>query len=339
MEKKKIVVWVLVGGFIFSILAMGMAEAKPVTYRDGNRIITIDEEEGWVHVMPYQSPADKFLSFFSSLSPMTVVPQDTVKGNVAEFYRKAKAEQWYDFNVYANEVKVHGECGYYDPDKEECSTNDLHHFIYGSVLSTYNDCSDLSQAKKDTISTLGFTEKFQCFWCRDCPTCGGIGVTNCHIQYNGRELTVDELWLPDLKERAIALGYVVQDVPESVIGWGIYGTTMEEVSDNYFAFTDETGVMGSASRYSVAGGYAYCQEVIYAFSMVEITEPISTPTPTPTSSPTPTPTASPTATPSPTPTSTPPTNGTPSFEGVVAIAGILLASCFFIFGRRRNKWG
>ena len=41
MNKTKVVVWVLVAGFILSIIAMGVAKAMPITYQDGDRIITI----------------------------------------------------------------------------------------------------------------------------------------------------------------------------------------------------------------------------------------------------------------------------------------------------------
>jgi len=335
MEKRKIVVWVLVGGFIISILAMGIAEAATITYREGDYIVTIDEEAGWMHIMPYHSPADKFLSFFSGLSPMTVVPQSSVKENVAEFYRAADYNKWGSNLIMPNQVRRHGgDCGYYDPNKEECPSDAIHTFIDGEVLYLNGGCSDLYHPEAATaLRTLGFQLKDQCFWCLDYPGSGGMGYSNCLVMIGDRQLTADELWLPDIKQRAIALGYTVvnnyEAAAEGSLGWGIYGNTKEEAYANFMAFTEETGVCGSAGRYSSGSGYVWCTMAIYPSSMVGITESSATPTPTP--SPTPTPTASPT------PTATPPENGTAGFGAVFTIASILMASCFFILRRRRKR--
>ena len=349
MEKKKIVVWVLVGGFIVSILAIGMAEAKPVTYRDGNRIITIDEEAGWVHIEPYQSSSDKFLSFFSRLSPTTVIPQDTIKENVAEFYRAAEHNGWGSNLIMPNQVKRHGgDCGYYDPNKEGCPSDAIHAFIDGEVMYLNGGCGDSYHPESvDALITLGFQLKDQCFWCLDYPGSGGMGYSNCLVMAGNRQLSLDELWITDLKQRAVDLGYIVKDNYEAgvegYLGWGIYGDTNEVAYANFIAFTKETGACGSARRYSSGSGFVWSMGGIYPSSMVSITEPLSMPTPTPTPSPTaspsPTATVTPTATPSPTPTATPPENGTPGFGALSSIMGLLMASCFFIFGRRRKKRG
>ena len=339
--KKKIVMGVVA---VLLVAMLVPASATPTTYRDGDRVITIDDEAGWVEVVPYHSPADNFLSFFSFLSPMTMVPQGTIKENVAEFYRAADHNGWGSNNIMPNQVRRHGgDCGYYDPNKEGCPSDAIHHFINGEVMYLHDYCGDLYHPKAgDALRTLGFQLKDQCFWCLDSPSSGGSGYTNCLVMVGNRQLTADELWLTDLKQRAVDLGYAIKDnyaaEAEGSLGWGIYGDTNEVAYADFIAFMKETGVCGSAGRYLSGSGYVWCMGNIYPTSMVGITQPLTTPTPTPTA------TAIPTATPSPTPTSTPiptptpsPIIGTPNFWAVVAIAGIILASYFFILSRRRKR--
>lgn len=201
----------------------------------------------------------------------------TVKENVKEFYKAAKNQNWGGFNVYPNQLKVirreKGHCGYYDPDMEDCPADAIHTFVDGSVLS-FRGCIWLSETQKTVISALGLSTKDQCFWCLEYPGSGGSGYRYCHILYAGRELTVDELWLTDLKQRAIDLGYDVRNSTEAIIGWGFYGDTYNEAYNAIMNFRDETGISGGFSGFSHGSGYIWTVTYLYAPSMAGITEPL-----------------------------------------------------------------
>lgn len=202
----------------------------------------------------------------------------TVKEKVKEFYKTAKNQNWGDFTVYPNELKAFrrdkGHCGYYDPNMEDCPADAIHTFVDGSVLSFRTNCRYLSDTQKTVISALGLSKKDQCFWCYEYPGSGGPGYRYCHIQYAGRELTKDELWLTDLKQRAIDLGYDVRNSIEAIIGWGIYGDTFDEAYNAYMDFLNKTGIIGGSSSYSHGSGYIWAPRTIYAYSLVSITEPL-----------------------------------------------------------------
>jgi len=319
--------------------------ATPVTYRDGDRLITYDEEAGTVTIEPYYSLSDRFLSFFTVFNQPTLTVYGTTKENVGEFYRIAKHNSWSSYYIRSNQMRAYrrdkGHCGYYDwSGMDNCLSSAVHTFIDGSCLSWRTKCDDLSSAEKSTFSALGFSLRDQCFYCYEYPGSGGSGYRYCLIRVGDRDLTESEMWFPELKQRAIDLGYTIRAAPyeasiEGDMNWGIFGTEKANSYDNFNMFTKEAELRGySASRYDVSGGYVWCFGSIEASSMAAITQPVPEPTPSPTVQPTATPTLSPT--PELTPTLSP-TPSTPGFESIFAILGILVV--VYAYWKRKNQLG
>ena len=204
----------------------------------------------------------------------------TVKQKVKELYKKAKDETWTRFYLILNERKRNeGRCVSYDQ-KEDCPADSLLGFFDGPVLRHGDLCSDIPVAIKNYLTTNGFELKPQCFWCRKADG-SASGVSNCHIKYGGRYLTADELWLTDLKQRAIDLGHDIRDCAISktcLIGWGFWGSTSDDAYANLSSFCNETGVtMMSASWIKdFEGGSLYTISSFYIYGLYGITEPLPT---------------------------------------------------------------
>lgn len=203
----------------------------------------------------------------------------TVKENVKAFYKKAKEENWYQFYIYPNELKLYENVyGYiYYQSREDCPLGSIESFTNGTILEYYSLCSEMPEVQRSFITGLGFSLKDSCFWFTRDPETGWMGHGYCHIQYNGRELTADELWLTDIKQRAIDLGYDIRDCssdPKCSIGWGVWGATWDEAYNALDGFCTETGVtMSSASLIqNFQGGYLYVIDSFYAYGLYNITE-------------------------------------------------------------------
>ncbi len=202
----------------------------------------------------------------------------TVKEKVKAFYKQANENNWTKFVIYANELKAYGvdRCVSYDP-KEDCPAGSYRGFYNGTVLKHQRLCDEMSAEEKNTLISLGFSLKPQCFWCRR-PDGSASGINDCHILYAGRELTADELWLTDIKQRAIDLGYDIRDcgwIADCDIGWGFWGATITDAWNGFDGFMKETGVTwasGSLIR-DFQGGYLYVVNTFYAYGLYNITEP------------------------------------------------------------------
>ena len=213
----------------------------------------------------------------SAIKSLSVKDLSPAKVAVKDFYRQANENNWSDFYVYPNEEEqFDGErCVAYEP-KEDCPPDSLIGYINEPVLKYINWCSDLSGAKRDFLVSLGFELKTQCFWCRR-PDGSATGANACHIKYNGRYLTADELWLTDIKQRAIVLGYDIRDCvgePKCFIGWGFWGATYSDAYNALDGFCTETGVtMASASLIrNFQGGHLYVINSFYAYGLHNISK-------------------------------------------------------------------
>lgn len=202
----------------------------------------------------------------------------TIKEKVKEFYKKANKNNWTKFLIYANELKAYGvdRCVSYDP-KEDCPIDSYRGFYNGTILKHIRLCDEMTADEKNTLTLLGFSLKPQCFWCRR-PDGSALGINYCHILYAGRELTADELWLTDIKQRAIDLGYDIRDcgwIADCHIGWGFWGATSTDAWNAFDGFMKETGVtFASASLIkNFAGGHLYVINSFYAYGLYNITEP------------------------------------------------------------------
>ena len=202
----------------------------------------------------------------------------TVKEAVKALYKKAKDERWTKIYLFSNElVSWEGQCVSYDP-RDGCPADSLLGFIAGPVLRHGDLCSEIPVAEKDYLTTNGFELKPQCFWCRKANG-SATGQTNCHIKYSGRYLTADELWLTDLKQRAIDLGHDIRYCAISkrcLIGWGFWGPTSADAYNSLDSFCKETGVtMSSASGIKdFEGGYLYTISSFYIYGLYGITTPL-----------------------------------------------------------------
>ena len=209
---------------------------------------------------------------------LTVVELPEVKSKVRDFYKKANEERWHNFYIYPNELKLYEEVyGHiYYQSKEGCPSGSIETFIDGTILEANELCNELTGAQKSFITGLGFSLKDSCFYFTNNPETGWSGHSYCHIQYSGRELTADELWLLDIKQRAMDLGYDVRDCgsePKCHIGWGFWGVTYNEAYNALNGFCTETGVtMSSASLIkNFQGGYLYVIDSFYAYGLHNIT--------------------------------------------------------------------
>lgn len=257
------------------VLIVGLVaptSAATVTYRDGDYVVTIDEENRTVHIEEYQSIFDKFLSFFS-ITSYTVQPTGTVKGNVKEFYKASKVNSWGAYTVFVN---------------ERSSMSSFSQTTGGPCLVFTRKYEYLTDAEKNAINTLNF-QTYPIRHARSLDGGGTLYSSHVHIRYSGRELTADELWIPDIKQRAIEMGYDIRSNSQAIIGWGFYGATKQDAYNAYRDFVQKTGVSGSATRYSSGGGYIWAIGQCYASSLVSITDPYVTPTPTPMPTPIPDP--------------------------------------------------
>ena len=168
-----------------------------------------------------------------------------VKSKVKQLYNKAHEEGWNDIYIYPNEAEIMLNCT---------------QTVNGTVLFSYHELAYMPPAQKEFIENLGFT-------LREIEhikyTNGSQSFWHCHIQYNGQELTADELWLPEIKQRAITLGYDVRDYGDCIIDWGIHGAY-----DDLATFLSESGIMSwTAQRCTFNAGYLWTLESIYAQSM------------------------------------------------------------------------
>ena len=150
---------------------------------------------------------------------LTVVALSEIKAKVHEFYNKAKEEGWRGFYI---------------------------RFTTGSIpyLCYAKPCGDLTQPQRTFITDLGFT----LFDNAD---------GRCHILYEGRELTRDELWLTDMKHKAMDLGLDVRDYsqPEHD-NWGFFGgPTVDDMWKEVDKFYRATGIGGGMRGFEVAGGW------------------------------------------------------------------------------------
>ena len=159
---------------------------------------------------------------------------------------------------------------------EKCDYNGYYEgLVNAPVLINHHKVESISQAEKDLVSLLGFTLK-EFSHVRYQEGGGTSTCRHCHVQYNGRELSASELWLPDIKQRAIDLGFVVKTSfdPKCCSGWGIFGETKASSYDNFKAFCEAANLTGyGAGRRECAGGHIWYFEGLEVTSMVAIVQP------------------------------------------------------------------
>lgn len=125
---------------------------------------------------------------------------------------------------------------------EKCDYNGYYEgLVNAPVLINHHKVESISQAEKDLVSLLGFTLK-EFSHVRYQEGGGTSTCRHCHVQYNGRELSASELWLPDIKQRAIDLGFVVKTSfdPKCCSGWGINTDVLESITDDGISETTNT---------------------------------------------------------------------------------------------------
>jgi len=214
------------------------------------------------------------------LSEKAKAEGNEIKQKVKEFYKKATEEKWWDWEVYANEKQQFDteRCVAYRQ-KDDCPSDSLIGFIDGPALGYGDWCSEMPDAQRNfLVEELGFELETQCFWCEHADG-SASGVNACHIKYNGRYLTANELWLPEVKQLAIDLGYDIRDCsgePECHIGWGFWGETENDAFNALMNFREETGIwFGSASliRY-FPNGYLYVIDSLYACGLYNATKEV-----------------------------------------------------------------
>lgn len=198
----------------------------------------------------------------------------TVKDMVKELYQQAGQFGLGNLTIYLNELGTKTVADY--KWKEGCPGDSIPSFYNGTVLAASDLCNELSGAQQSFIMSLGLELKPSCFyWSRD-PSVGYSGWEGCHIRFGGRELTQGELWLNEFRQLAIDMGYDIRSCagyPGGWIGWGFFSTDKTTCMQKFLEFYNKTGIGGSSTRITIAGGYIQAYTTIYLNNMYKVTEP------------------------------------------------------------------
>ena len=148
----------------------------------------------------------------------------------------------------------------------------------GPVLYYYGTHAEIPAEQKIFIDSLGFN--LQDFTHK----VGDKDYTWCHIQYDGRDLTREELYFENLRYLAEISGYDIRDCPleswQCAIGWGFYGETADKASTIISDFGRKLNLSFGTGRYAFNGGYAgwaYCFAQISGKTLFNIAREIVTP--------------------------------------------------------------
>ena len=190
---------------------------------------------------------------------LTVEELPEVKAKVSELYKKANEETWSgQWVIYSHEA---------------CMMPEWTEVVEGPALFYSGECADIPTGQRNFVEGLGFEFKEIA---HVKYTNGSRTSRHCHVQYNRRELTTDELWLTDIKQRAIDLGYDIRDCvgyEECCIGWGFWGATSSEAwnaIDNFVSETKITPFSQSLIR-NFQGGYLVVFKSFYVYGLYNIT--------------------------------------------------------------------
>jgi hypothetical protein len=190
----------------------------------------------------------------------------TVKENVFELSRLSYEHGW-SLEIYTNEAAMFDPATIFrDKDYEDCPvSNPLTRPVNSPVLKEYNLCIDLQSDELATIQNLGFGTRNQCFWSTLNPDTGWSGMSGCHIQYNGRELTTEEMWIADMAGFANLAGLNVKPFSgggAQYFPWGVWGATKDEAWAQVDALI-AMGFGGGLNRFTDSGGYIWVPTVCY----------------------------------------------------------------------------
>jgi hypothetical protein len=193
----------------------------------------------------------------------------TVKENVFELSRLSYENGW-PLEIYTNEAAMANPATIFrDKDYEDCPvSNPLTRPVNSQVLKAYYLCTELQSGELAAIQNLGFGTRNQCFWSTLDPNSGWTGTSGCHIQYNGRELTLDELWIADMAGYAYQAGLNVKPYSGGAqyFSWGVWGATMAEAQAQVNALI-AMGFGGSLNRFDDSGGYIWVPSMCYLSSI------------------------------------------------------------------------
>lgn len=174
---------------------------------------------------------------------------------IKKFYEIAREGGWVNCRILVNEAKVlEGWSNVHD----------------GPVLTFTDRCEELPTEVLGAIAEVGLSPATYEHK-KDAYVEG-----HCHIQFEGREPTAEELFLPNLRKWAEHLGYAVVDIPEEVspLGWGIYGETLNDAMQAMQSFNSELGGVVASWQFThyEEGRAAYILS-LHAIAMINVTEP------------------------------------------------------------------
>ncbi|HEX59587.1 MAG TPA: hypothetical protein ENF26_05520 [Methanomicrobia archaeon] len=173
---------------------------------------------------------------------------------VRKFYEKAHGGGWVDCLILVNEAKVlRGWSNVHD----------------GPVLTFTDRCEELPADVLNAIREVGLSP-VTIEHRKDARV-----EAHCHVRFEGRELTAEELFLPNLRKWAEYFGYEVVDLPEDIspLGWGIYGDTLDDAEKARSEFSSKLGGVISSGEYThYDSGYAFVIKTLYAKAMINVVE-------------------------------------------------------------------
>ena len=173
---------------------------------------------------------------------------------VKRFYEKVHEGGWVNCIILVNEAKVLR------------GWSDVHD---GPVLTFTDRCEELPAEVLDAIREVGLSSVTMEHR-KDAYV-----EAHCHVRSEGRELTAEELFLPNLRVWAEYFGYEVVDLPEDIspLGWGIYGDTFDDAKKARLEFSSRLGGVIASGEYThYDGGYAFIIKTLYAKAMINVVE-------------------------------------------------------------------
>ena len=197
----------------------------------------------------------------------------TIKENIYTLSELAQQNGW-SFDMWSNQA-AHMQYPYYrDKVWEDCPvSNPVNRPVPNPcVIASRGICSELEEAQRTAITDLGFEMVTQCFWVSNNPDQEGwSGYSGCIIRKNGADITLDQMWVPEMKQVALQHGIDVRDY--NVAGyfpWGAWGATKETVSAELMKLIN-LGLGGSFVRHDYpGGGYIYLPYILYIQSIYKM---------------------------------------------------------------------